>query len=222
MRAADRAALAETCARAGVALVADETNAELRLDGPAPAAPLAAADPGGAVLAIGSMSKAAWGGLRLGWIRAAPRLVRELAATRADLDIASPVLDQLVGAELMADWDAVLASRRALLRPRRDALLAALAAHAPGWSARRPRGGLSAWVRLPAPVATRLAAAAARRGIVVTPGPSFSVDGTFERHLRLPFTLPPEDLDAAVRALAEIAAGLGPAAEAPDVLAAAV
>jgi DNA-binding transcriptional MocR family regulator len=219
MSAAHRAALAETCARAGVALVADETNAELRLDGPAPAA----ADPGGAVLTIGSMSKAAWGGLRLGWIRAAPRLVRELAAARADVDMASPVLEQLVAVELMARWDAVLASRRALLRPRRDALLAALGAHAPGWSARRPRGGLSAWVRLPAPVATRLAAGAARRGLVVTPGPSFSVDGTFERHLRLPFTAAPEDLDAAVRTLAEIAAGLGPGAtEAPDALVAAV
>src|SRR4051794_11964289 len=74
LSAAHRAVLAETCARAGVALVADETNAELRLDGPAPAAPLAAADPGSAVLTIGSLSKAAWGGLRLGWIRAAPRL----------------------------------------------------------------------------------------------------------------------------------------------------
>jgi DNA-binding transcriptional MocR family regulator len=222
MSAAHRAALAETCARAGVALVADETNAELRLDGPAPAAPLAAADPGGAVLTIGSMSKAAWGGLRLGWIRAAPRLVRELAAARADLDIASPVLEQLVAVELMGSWDAVLASRRALLRPRRDALLAALTAHAPAWSARRPRGGLSAWVRLPAPVATRLAAAAAGRGLLVPPGPSFSVDGTFERHLRVPFTAPPEDLEAAVRTLAELAAGLGPVADAPDALAAAV
>lgn len=223
MSAAHRAALAETCARAGVALVADETNAELRLDGPAPAAPLAAADPGGAVLTIGSMSKAAWGGLRLGWIRAAPRLVRELAAARADLDMAGPVLEQLVAVELMAGWDAVLASRRALLRPRRDALLAALDAHAPAWRTRRPRGGLSAWVRLPTPVATRLAAAAARRGLVVTPGPSFSVDGTFERHLRLPFTAAPADLDTAVRTLAEIAGELDPAAtEAPDARAAAV
>jgi DNA-binding transcriptional MocR family regulator len=223
MSAAHRAALAETCARAGVALVADETNAELRLDGPAPAAPLAAADPDRAVLTIGSMSKAAWGGLRLGWIRAAPRLVRELAAARADLDMAGPVLEQLVAVELMAEWDAVLASRRALLRPRRDALLAALDAHAPVWRTRRPRGGLSAWVRLPTPVATRLAAAAARRGLVVTPGPSFSVDGTFERHLRLPFTAAPDDLDAAVRTLAEIAGELDPAAtEAPDALAAAV
>jgi len=222
MSIAHRGALAGTCARAGVALVADETNAELRLDGPAPAAPLAAGDPGGAVITIGSMSKAAWGGLRLGWVRAAPRLVRELAAARADLDMASPVLEQLVGVELMAGWDAVLASRRALLRPRRDALFAALAGRAPGWRARRPRGGLSAWVRLPAPIASRLAAAAARRGIVVTPGPSFSVDGTFERHLRLPFTLPAEELDAAVTTLAEVAAQIGPAAEAPETLAAAV
>ena len=167
---------------------------------------MAASDPGGAVLTIGSMSKAAWGGVRLGWIRAAPRLVRELTAARADLDMAGPVLDQLLGVELMAGWEGVLASRRELLRPRRDALLVALAAHAPAWSTRRPRGGLSAWVRLPAPIATRLAAAAARRGVLVVPGPSFSVDGTFERHVRLPFTTAPADLDAAVRVLAEVAA----------------
>jgi DNA-binding transcriptional MocR family regulator len=223
MGAEERRALAETCAAAGVVLVADETNAELRLDGPAAALPLAAYDPGGAVVTIGSMSKAAWGGLRIGWVRAAPRLVRELAAVRADLDIASPVLEQLLAVELLARWDEVVGSRRALLRPRRDALLGALGEHAPAWTVRRPRGGLSAWVRLPAPVATRLAAAAAREGLIVTPGPSFSVDGTFEHHVRLPFTAPPADLAAAVRALAGIAAGLGASTvDAPEALAAAV
>jgi DNA-binding transcriptional MocR family regulator len=171
-------------------------------------APLAASDPAGAVVTIGSMSKAAWAGLRLGWVRAAPRLVRELAAARADVDMSSPVLEQLLGVELLARWDDVVASRRALLRPRRDALLGALAAHAPSWTARRPRGGLSAWVRLPAPVATRLSSVAAREGVLVTPGPSFSVDGTFEHHLRLPFTAPTAELEAAVRTLARIAARL--------------
>jgi DNA-binding transcriptional MocR family regulator len=97
-----------------------------------------------------------------------------------------------------------------MLRPRRDSLLAALAEHAPAWAVRRPRGGLSAWVRLPAPVATRLSAAAAREGVLVTPGPSFAVDGTFEHHLRLPFTRPPGDLARAVRVLAETAARLAP------------
>ncbi|HEV7751131.1 MAG TPA: PLP-dependent aminotransferase family protein [Baekduia sp.] len=211
MSAGDRAALAASAARAGMLLVADETLAELRLDGPAMPPPLAAGDPGGAVVTIGSMSKSAWGGLRIGWIRAAPRLIRELSAARADLDLAGPVLEQLVAVELLARWDEVLASRRSLLRPRRDALLAALAEHAPAWTCRRPRGGLSAWVRLPAPVATRLSSAAAREDLLITPGPSFSVDGTFEHHVRLPFTLPPAELTNAVRTLAETAGLVGSA-----------
>jgi DNA-binding transcriptional MocR family regulator len=192
-----------------VLLVADETTTELRLDGPPLPAPLAAHDPGGTVLTIGSMSKAAWGGLRIGWVRAAPRLVRELTAARADLDLSSPVLEQLVAVELLARWDEVLASRRALLLERRDALLAALAAHAPSWTLHPPHGGMSAWVRLSAPVASQLAVEAARERLIVAPGPSFSVDGTFEHHLRLPFTAPPEEIDAAVRLLAGLAGRLG-------------
>ncbi len=209
MTAEQREALPAACARAGVLLVADETTTELRIDGPPLPAPLAAHDPGGTVLTIGSMSKAAWGGLRIGWVRAAPRLVRELTAARADLDLSSPVLEQLVSVELLARWDEVLASRRALLRERRDALLAALAAHAPAWTLHPPHGGMSAWVRLNAPVATQLAVEAGRERIVVAPGPSFSVDGTFEHHLRLPFTAPPEEIDAAVRLLAGLAGRLG-------------
>jgi len=210
MAAAQRSVLAEECACAGTILVADETLTELRLDGPAVPPPLAAHDPGAAVVTIGSMSKAAWGGLRLGWIRAAPSLVHELAVARADLDMASPVLDQLVAVELLSEWEQVLAVSRARLRERRDVLLAALAEHAPEWEVRRPHGGMSAWVRMPAPVATRLAAEAARERLLVTPGPAFSVDGTFERHLRLPYTAAPAQLEDAVRTLASLAARLDP------------
>jgi DNA-binding transcriptional MocR family regulator len=209
MRAAEREALALTCARAGALLVADETCAELCLDGPALPAPLGAFDPGGTVITIGSMSKAAWGGLRLGWVRATARTVRELITVRAGVDMAGPVLEQLVGVELLRDWDAVLASRRALLRRRREALFAALAEHAPGWEVRRPHGGISAWARLPTPDATRLAAAAAGAGIALSPGPAFSVDGTFEHHVRLPFTLAPDALAGAVARLAALARALG-------------
>jgi len=210
-----RAALADACARTGALLAADETTAELRLDGPPAPPPLAAFDPSAGVVTIGSMSKSAWGGLRLGWLRAAPSLIRELAAMRADHDLASPVLEQLLGVELLQRWDDVLASRRALLAPRRDALLAALAEHAPSWRVRRPHGGLSAWVRLPEPIATRLAAAAERAGVIVAPGPAFSVDGTFERHLRIPFTAPEATLASAVETLAAVAERLGEAGGAP-------
>jgi DNA-binding transcriptional MocR family regulator len=215
MGEAQRREIVAACARAGVLVVADETSAELRLDGPAQRRPLAAYDAGAGVVTLGSMSKAAWGGLRLGWIRANPRLVRELAAVRADVDMASPVLEQLLALELLARWEEVVDSRLVLLRERRDALLEALAEHAPAWTVRRPGGGLSAWVRLPSPVATRLASAAAREGLVVTPGPAFSVDGTFERHIRLPFTAAPDVLHDAVRTLAALAPRLGADVEPP-------
>jgi DNA-binding transcriptional MocR family regulator len=208
MTAAERAALAEACARGGTVLVADETCAELRLDGPPVPAPLPAFAGGATVIAIGTMSKAAWAGLRVGWLRSTPQLVAELAARRADVDLASPVLEQLLAVELLDRWDEVLGSRQALLRERRDALLRALASHAPRWRLRPPAGGLSTWVQLPAPIATRLASVAAGEGIRVTPGPSCSVDGTFEQHIRLPFTLPPEELERAVAALAAMADAL--------------
>jgi DNA-binding transcriptional MocR family regulator len=205
MRAADRAALVRACARAGTLLVVDETFAELRLDGPALPPPVGAHDPGASVVTIGTMSKSAWGGLRVGWIRASRRLVSELASVRASLDMAGPVLDQLLALELLGEWDAVLADRRELLTARRGALLGALP---PEWEVRRPHGGMSAWVQLPAPVATRLAGIAAANGLAITPGPAFSVDGTFESHLRLPFTLPPDDLRSAAVQLTELAANL--------------
>jgi DNA-binding transcriptional MocR family regulator len=221
MRAAAREAIALTCARAGTVLVSDETCAELRLDGPAMPPPLGAFDPGGTVITVGTMSKSCWGGLRIGWIRATARTVRELAALRASVDMASPVLDQLLAVELLDKWDDVLASRRALLRPRRAALLDALAAHAPGWNVRRPHGGISVWARLPTPSATRLAARAGREGLLVVPGPAFSVDGTFEHHLRLPFTLAPGEIASAVERLAGLAeAGGGDSVRELDLVAA--
>ncbi len=208
MSADQRQALARACARAGTSLVVDETFAELRLDGPAMPPPLGAFDLSAAVITVGTLSKSAWGGLRVGWIRATRRLVNELTTVRASLDMAGPVLDQLLALELLSEWDDVLADRRALLSDRRAALFEALAAHAPHWEVRRPRGGMTAWARLPEPVATRLAGVAATRGVAVTPGPAFSVDGTFEQHIRLPFTLPPDDLRVSVARLAEIAVNL--------------
>lgn len=220
MSAAARESIALTCARAGAVLVADETCSELRLDGPALPAPLGTFDRGGGgVITVGSMSKAAWAGLRIGWVRANARTVRELIAVRTAVDMASPMLEQLVALEVYENWDAVLASRRALLRPRRTTLFDALREHAPAWEVRRPTGGISAWARLPTADATRLAAAAADHDILLSPGPAFSVDGTFEHHLRLPFTLPPETLRTTIATLARLAAELtgdAPAAEAPE------
>ena len=141
--------------------------------------------------------------------------MRELAAVRADVDMASPVLEQLLALELLARWEEVVDSRVVLLRERRDALLEALAEHAPAWTVRRPSGGLSAWVRLPSPSRRGSRRPPRARAWSSRPGPAFSVDGTFERHLRLPFTAAPDVLRDAVRTLAALAPRLGADVEPP-------
>ena len=47
-----------------------------------------------------------------------------------------------------------------------------------------------------------LSAAASRLGLDVPPGPRFGVDGTLERFIRIPYTLPEEQLGEAVGLLA--------------------
>ena len=200
----DRAALVEQARSTRSLLVVDETMAEIRLDDDAPGnAPMAGYDPAGdTVVAIGSMSKAFWAGLRIGWIRASPTLVRQLALVRATIDLCSPVVEQLMAAELLADPDAVLLPQRDALRARRDALAAALGAALPGWNFRLPAGGLSLWAELDAPASSTLAAVAERHGVRLAAGPRFGVDGAFERFLRLPYTLPEQQLSDAVERLA--------------------
>jgi len=88
------------------------------------------------------------------------------------------------------------------LRHRRDLLRTLLREHLPDWSASQSHGGMSLWVRLPAPTSSAVSAAASRLGLVVPPGPRFGVDGTLERFIRVPYTLPDDRLAEAVEILA--------------------
>ena len=216
--AAQRVAVARAARAAGVPLISDESLAELWLDGDGGRPPsLAAGDPGTGVLAVGSLSKPVWGGLRAGWIRADREFVRRLALARGSQDVGSPVLDQLLTVEVLSHLDSLLPGRRALLRERRDTLLGALAAERPAWRVERPSGGMSVWVELPdGTAASALAARAVEHGVRIAPGPRFGAGGEFEQRLRLPFTQPPERLAEAVRRLAAAEDALGsrpPAAE---------
>jgi hypothetical protein len=60
------------------------------------------------------------------------------------------------------------------------------------------------WAQLPAAISTGLAVQARDRGLYLTPGPRFGADGLLERFLRLPFSLPPDQLVAAIAILAEL------------------
>ncbi|MEV6581832.1 PLP-dependent aminotransferase family protein [Streptomyces sp. NPDC051582] len=191
--------------RTGTWLVVDETIADIALDVPAPA-PLASLAPrGGAehVVTIGSLSKTHWGGLRVGWVRAPAKMITELAAVKVAADMTGSVLDQLVAQPLLEGLERTLPARLAQLRGQRDALVAALERHVPQWSWVRGPGGLSLWVDLGEPVSSALAERAGACGVHIGRGARFGVDpGTFEHRLRIPYTLPEDRLDEAVRRLA--------------------
>jgi DNA-binding transcriptional MocR family regulator len=208
--AEQRAAVAREARAAGVLLVSDESLAELWIDAGERPPSLADGDPGTGVLAVGSLSKPVWGGLRTGWVRADPGFVRRLALARGSQDVGSPVLDQLLAAEVLTRLDTLLPSRRALLRERLEALLDALATERPAWRIVRPSGGMSVWAELPEGTpASALAARAVEHGVRIAPGSRFGSAGGFERRLRLPFTQPPELLAEAVRRLAAAENALG-------------
>jgi DNA-binding transcriptional MocR family regulator len=198
-----RAKLPAAAHAAGTDLIIDESFVDLALDGDDALPPVASYDRHARVLTIGGMSKPYWGGLRIGWIRAAEPVVQRLAAVRVGVDMASPVLDQLLGVALLQRAPEIVAARRTQLREQRDVLVAALREHLPSWSFTVPRGGVTLWVELDAPISTALARAGEAYGVRVAAGPRFGVDGTLERFLRLPFTLPAADLDEAVRRLVD-------------------
>ncbi|WP_443612876.1 MocR-like transcription factor YczR [Actinokineospora globicatena] len=205
--AAGREQLAAILRRARTPAVVDETLVELDLDGD----PLDGPPPMGCfeadlVITVGSASKSHWGGLRLGWIRASEEVIGRLAASRRAFDLGSPVFEQLLLAHLYADPEPMLRERRAEMAANRSVLVDSLREHCPDWSFEVPRGGLSLWCELPAPIGTRIAVAAQTVGVRVAPASRFSVHGGLDRRLRVPYTLPASDLVEAVRRLAAVAA----------------
>lgn len=203
-----REAVRRLAARTGTVIAGDEVLTDLTLDGPEP--PSWSGDGRGArVVAIGSMSKTYWGGLRVGWLRAPAEIITRLTLARQATDLGTAVLDQLVAVELLRAGPGPVLRRRAALRAGRDHLVDLLDERLPRWTFIVPDGGQSLWVDLGVPVASALSALALAHGVRVVPGPVFAVDGGLEDHLRLPFTAPPRDLTRAVDALTLAWAALG-------------
>lgn len=187
-----RAEVAGVLRAAGTVAIVDESLVDLALDGQEMPAPLARHLP--TAVTVGSASKNLWGGLRIGWLRVPRARVEELATSRLRLDLGAPVVEQLVTAHLLERYEEVLAERRAHLRAGRDTLVAGLAEHLPDWGVRTPGGGMALWCALPQQGSTLLATAAREHGLVLAAGPNFAPAGGLDGWLRLPYSLPAEQL----------------------------
>ena len=193
----------EVRARAGLGCltVIDETMADLAVEPThADARPFAAHHR--TAITIGSVSKSIWPGLRVGWIRADPALLQRINRARPAVDLGTPVVEQLAVAELLETGAERNATVVSALANQRDTAARALRQHLPDVAASIPDGGLTIWARLPSPIAARLAMTAPDHGVTIAAGPRFGVGGAFARHIRIPYSLPPDELAEAIRRLA--------------------
>lgn len=154
------------------------------------------------ILTLGSLSKSAWGGLRVGWVRADAGLASRMARIKAARDLGLSPLPQLAAQRVLADLDDIVVQRQAQLSRRCQVLQNELSARVPRWCWVPPEGGLSLWVRLPTPSADEFAQFALRRGVAVIAGSAHCVDGSGADRLRLAFSQPEPILVEGVRRLA--------------------
>jgi len=199
----------------------DNTLAEISFGAEPPPPPLAHYARGGTVISIGSMSKLYWAGLRVGWVRAPEALITRLGQHKAAADLGSAMVSQAIACSLLGDLDSVRLRRADMLRSRLDTLERLLTEKIPDWRWRRPAGGLSLWVRIPAGDAHAFAEQSLRHGVAITPGASLAPDDAHHDHIRLNYVVPEEVLSTAVDRLAAAwrahrAAG-GPQREAVEV-----
>jgi DNA-binding transcriptional MocR family regulator len=196
----------------GLVIVEDLTPAYLPFEG-SPPPPLAAMDDADQVITIGSLSKVAWGGLRVGWIRAPRSYVGRLTATKADLDLGTSLLSQAVAIRLLGRMDELVEQAQRTARERLEVFEGALRARLPDWIWPNPAGGVCLWVRLPAGDGGAFTRLASEYGVVIRAGASLSVDGSFSDRIRLAFGEEPELLREAVDRLAAAWAAFEPGSQ---------
>ena len=161
------------------------------------------------VVYLGTFSKTVAPGLRVGWVCASKAMIAKLVlitqASELNVSIINQIVMQRIASRLHGD---LIERAREHYRLRRDALLAALAAHMPaGVSWTRPEGGLFVWVTLPEGVdgAALLARSVEEVNVAFVPGGAFHPDGGGANTIRLSYSLPsPEAIREGVRRLASL------------------
>jgi len=198
---ADRREIARLAEEKRTTIVEDESLVELGFSS-RPPRPIAAFAPAAPVLTVGSLSKLFWGGLRVGWVRAARPLVDRLTRLKVTADLSGSVLGQSLAARLLRRRQEVAQRRRRESLARLDHLSALLRDRLPEWTFEPPRGGLTLWVQLPAPVAEELSRVALHHGVSIVPGSVHSPSGGCRDRVRLPFVLDADETSEGIARLA--------------------
>src|SRR5579875_1415999 len=203
-----RKQILELARRFGVIIVEDDLYGSLRYFGEDVPA-MKALDECGDVILLGSFSKIAFPGLRVGWCVGPKHFIARLSEAKEASDLHSDQLSQAVLLRF-AETGRLAAHRKKMLAAGAERLRACIQScekELPeGSEFTRPEGGMNLWVRLPEPLdAAELAARAARENVSFTPGKYFAVSRPQTHGLRLCFAaMTPENIKYGLQVLGVI------------------
>lgn len=179
-----RAELLHVTSELGLPIVEDDPFSLTAYDGNPPR-PLKSMDSLGSVLYIGSFSKIAASGLRVGWMVAPHSVVDRLADARQQMDFGLSAVPQKVAAQFLksAYTRPHLDRLRMNLLYKRDVAIEALQRELPGLvSFPVPQGGLHLWCKiLPEVNDGKLLEEAIRNGVIFAPGSVYGSDSGYVR-----------------------------------------
>jgi len=200
-----RAAVAELLHRHGTFFLEDDPYGELRFKGRA-LPPVYKQRPEHSML-LGTFSKVAAPGFRLGWIVAKGEIMDRLVIAKQAADLHTGSLDQMIVHQFLADndFEAHVARIRELYGNQCRTMQASIAKHFPkNVHVTQPEGGMFLWVTLPENLsATELLKRSVECKVAFVPGAAFFVDGTGENTLRLNYSnADAETIDEGIKRLA--------------------
>ncbi|MCY9656471.1 PLP-dependent aminotransferase family protein [Paenibacillus chondroitinus] len=179
-----RKRLLEIISELGLPVVEDDPYSLTSYEG-SPPLPLKSMDSMGSILYIGSFSKIAASGLRIGWMVAPRSIVERLADARQQMDFGLSIIPQLVAGQFLQSsyLDPHLERLRIQLQFKRDLLIEALEQELSGLvEYAAPEGGLHFWCKLiPNIPDAKLLEECIKKGIIFVPGSVYGSDSGYVR-----------------------------------------
>lgn len=179
-----------------VVIIEDNPYGELRFEGETLPS-LKTFDKTGCVLCLGTFSKIFCPGYRIGWIAGDKAVIEKYVLVKQGADLQCNTLAQMEIAKYLElyDIDNHIENIRKVYRKRRDIMVKTMEEEFPeGVTFTRPKGGLFAWVELPAHINARgVLEICLKKNVAFVPGGSFFPNGGKENTLRINFSNMPED-----------------------------
>jgi len=156
--------------------------------------PLAGALSQDHVATIGTLSKLFWGGIRIGWIRAAPYIIERLASFKAVSDLGCSMFDQHLALILFENMQEARRHRYQEIAHHLDVAAKLITKQQPKWLWQHPQGGTAIWIEMPGQDTVALCQRAQLHHLFLSAGSDYSAHENFGSFIRLPFVRPLETM----------------------------